>query len=137
MEKEKKEIWMEKLIRFINEYGHTNNCWPFQTCRIEPATEWNSSYLVLSRDDNWEWDWKDWHLEVPRLISKEYLFIKWLVENDKINWRKCLDLWYEISVIDEEWEDVDIMRTFDSYEQLLMYLSIQDNPIEFLVSILK
>ena len=71
------------------------------------------------------------------LISKHYPLIKWLVDNDKISWRKCSDLWYEIAVIDWVLEDVDIMRTFDDYEQLLMYLAIQDNPIEFLISILK
>ena len=54
------------------------------------------------------------------LISKKYWFIQWLVENDKID----LD---EFSTIDG----------FDDYECLLMWLAIDDNPIEFLVSILK
>jgi hypothetical protein len=76
-------------------------------------------------------------MDYIHLVSKSHGFIKWLVDNDKIAWRKCLDLWYEIAVIDKEGEDVDIMRTFDDYEQLLMYLAIQGNPIEFLVSILK
>jgi len=123
---------MDKLIRFINEYGHTSSCWPFETYRIEPATEWNSSYLVLSRDDNWEWDWKSWYLEVPRLISKEYWFIKWLVENDKIDrvqktkeFRLQIELddWYYWELW---WED-----------RLLMLLSISDTPIEDLISYLK
>lgn len=127
---------MDKLIRLINEYGHTNNCWPFQTCRIEPATKWESSYLVLSRDDNWEWDWKDWHLTITRLISKEYWFIKRLVEKDKIDTMKLEKIWYEKTVYGYDWQYREIVE-YSDYEALLMLLSIQDEPIEFLVSILK
>ena len=131
---------MEKLIRFINEYGHTSNCWPFETCRIEPATDYTSSYLVLSWDDNWEWDWKDWFLEIPRLISKEYWFIKWLVENDKID-KKKIDTRLVRNVeshYDEEWYWVE--NSYEDYsdtDTLLMLLSISDTPIEDLISYLK
>ena len=122
----KEKIWIEKLIELLNEYEREKIIH-----RTYYLVSW---YIMYKRDDGEEVDDKRTDLEI---ISKSYGFIKWLVDNDKINWRKCLDLWYEISVIDEEWEDIDVMRTFDSYEQLLMYLAIQDNPIEFLVSILK
>jgi len=131
---------MDKLIRFINEYGHTSSCWPFETYRIEPATDWISSYLVLSRDDNWEWDWKDWHLPVPRLISKEYGFIKRLVDNDKID-KKKIDTRLVKSV--ESHYDVDWWWVENSYEDysdidtLLMLLSISDTPIDLLCNLLK
>jgi hypothetical protein len=124
---------MEKLIELLNEYGHTSSCWPFETYRIEPATDYISSYLVLSRDDNWEWDWKDWHLPIPRLISKEYWFIKWLVENDKIDfhiwsrWEKYLE--YPI------WSD-NLDEVHD-YKDIIQRLSISDTPIEDLISYLK
>ena len=118
---------MEKLIRLINEYGKTGNCWPFETCRLEPATDYASSYLVLSWDDNWEWDWKDWHLEIPRLISKEYGFIWWLVENDKIDVEK------EIKNSELNWLHEHYFRE----DCLLMLLSISDTPIEDLISYLK
>ena len=125
---------MDKLIRFINKYGHTSSCWPFETYRIEPATDWISSYLVLSRDDNWEWDWKDWHLPIPRLISKEYGFIKWLVENDKIDFEPIMkkEIWY--------WRSVEWVRGYETYNlenALLMLLSISNSPIEDLISYLK
>jgi len=130
---------MEKLIRFINEYGKTGNCWPFQTYRIEPATDYTSSYLVLSWDDDRVWDWKDWFLEVPRLISKEYGFIWWLVENDKIDFdiansdiSKDIVLWRE-----PDFYDFMIYRRFLDEEKLLMLLSISDTPIDDLVSYLK
>lgn len=121
---------MDKFIRLINEYGYTSNCWPFETCRIEKGTDNIPSYLVLSRDDNWEWDWKDWHLEVPRLISKEYGFIKRLVDNDKIDfsrdWKYC-----EKSIEEFDW----LLRTDE--DSLIMILAIQDKPIDFLCEILK
>jgi len=52
--------------------------------------------------------------------TKEFWFIQRLVDNDKID----LD---EFSTID--W--------FDDYESLLMRLAIDDEPISFLISILK
>jgi len=127
-----KEIWMEKLIRFINEYGHTSNCWPFETCRIKLATEWNSSYLLLSRDDNWEWDWKKWMVSIPRLISKEYGFIKWLVENDKIDREQFYDKARKIIT------DFDLRWEYEwGCNEIIMLLSISDTPIEDLISYLK
>ena len=126
---------MDKLIRFINEYGHTSSCWPFETYRIEPATDWISSYLVLSRDDNWEWDWKDWHLPVPRLISKEYGFIKRLVENDKIDLWKIKKLYRKSN--ENSTHTYPILYDYSYDESLLMFLAIQDEPISFLISILK
>ena len=128
---------MEKLIRLINEYGHTSNCWPFEDCRIEPATEWNSSYLVLSRDDNWEWDWKDWHLEIPRLISKEYWFIKWLVENEKIDFSNIPSKILDMSLPKFIWGKIQYVFAITNLYWLLMLLAIQDNPIDFLCGILK
>ena len=53
------------------------------------------------------------------IISKKFGFIKRLVDNDKI----------DPSKIEIHW--------FSFYESVLMELSIQDNPIEFLISILK
>jgi hypothetical protein len=52
------------------------------------------------------------------LISKKYWFIKWLVENEKIDENKIFnDCWL--------------------YYSVLMKLAIQDEPIKFLISILK
>ena len=71
------------------------------------------------------------------LLSTEAMFIKWLVENEKIEWRKVIEK--EI----ESWLKLVRVKDFpnkvieEDKEELLMLLSIQDNPIEFLVSILK
>ena len=67
-------------------------------------------------------------------ISKGYLFIDWLVKEDKI-------AFYKVGQAENELEvDVNIYRSSfedDNYYWLLMILSIQDEPIEFLIDILK
>ena len=69
------------------------------------------------------------------VISKRFGFIYWLVENDKIDKKKInklikwQEVWYGYEVQEEEYYSI--------YESLLMLLSISDNPIEFLISILK
>ena len=63
------------------------------------------------------------------LLSTEAMFIKWLVDNDKIDLMK-LKKWIEDNKFYcAKWGKITNM--------LLMLLSIQDNPIEFLISILK
>ena len=75
------------------------------------------------------------------LISKKYWFIQWLVENEKIKseWIKPrADLVKEVSIIDRETKKPIWMKNqYTEVEQLLMLLSIQDEPLEFLASILK
>ena len=67
-----------------------------------------------------EWNWKNDLI----LISKSYWFIQWLVENEKVDFSN-IDFYF-------------LQREqYTKTESLLMLLSIQDNPIEFLVSILK
>ena len=105
-----KEIWMEKLIELLNEYEQEEWCWRLKYWKLH-----NKYY-----DD---YDQKD---EEIRLISKWYGFIKWLVENDKIDisklWKKS-DMWFGDKYTREE--------------SLLMLLSISDTPIEDLISYLK
>ena len=54
------------------------------------------------------------------------LFIDWLVNNEKINLNKIK----LFSIFNED-------RYYNAYQSILMALSISDNPIEFLISILK
>ena len=101
---------MEKLIELLNEY--------------------EEKY----RDFHFVWDWNEWRefteFEVAFIISKKFWFIKWLVENEKID----LESYCRITSVERKWEE-DVYR--DEVDSLLMLLSIQDEPIEFLVSILK
>ena len=64
-----------------------------------------------------------------RVISKKFWFIQWLVENEKIDFSWEWKLSSELVNLFE--------RKLDNAEWVIALLSIQDNPIEFLVSILK
>lgn len=82
---------------------------------------WNEIYLYTYAEDYWASQSRNITLDV---ISKSYGFIKWLVENDKIYAS-------EIMLDDRMW------TIYDKTDSTLMMLSIQDNPIDFLISILK
>jgi hypothetical protein len=72
--------------------------------------------------------------EVSWIISKKFWFIKWLVDNDKIDRDKIIEKSDFMPIVSNKvW---DFFQPTEEQE-LLMLLSIQDNPIEFLVSILK
>ena len=64
------------------------------------------------------------------IISLKGGFIKWLVENDKID----TESYCRITSIERKWEK-DVYR--DEVDSLLMLLAIQDEPIRFLCEILK
>ena len=102
-----KESWLTKLIELLNEYKWKEE-WTIE-CDV-PHNDWYSEYAYE-------------HEELI-IISKKYWFIKWLVENEKIKWDE------KFYLEDDEW-------LFGTYECLLMQLAIQDEPINFLISILK
>ena len=117
MEKKERKSWREKaeeiwkLLELLNEY------------------ETPRSWVVYKSYDDYDWFFYwvdcDWETEIAwsdsLIFSKKYWFIKWLVENEKI------DL--------DGYPDIDFFN--GDVNNLLMYLAIQDEPIEFLVSILK
>jgi hypothetical protein len=111
---------MEKLLELLNDYKpyiqsdgtHTDNFWWY-------VSQWHSAVFPK---EVW----------VERIISKEYGFIKRLVDNDKIDFIKVIQKkWH--------WEIDNIMLSMKEreYLELLMLLAISNEPIEFLISILK
>lgn len=108
-----KEIW--KLIELLNEYDswwdYDDYYWPYQYWQDRDAYIYGKYYLV----------------------SRDYWFIQWLVQNLKINVDELRKHWYITKTydLDEPWE------WYSYLDWLLMLLSIQDNPIEFLISVLK
>ena len=93
----KKEIW--KLLELLNEYQ--NKYIPDYPIRASEETI-NSGREIL--------------------ISKRYWFIKWLVENDKIDKSKVFSF---IDTADKPYEDI------------LCLLALSDEPISDLISFLK
>ena len=110
---------MEKLIELLNEYEK----------ELNTGLNWriDEKYWML-------WRWLNLMWVDQYLISKHYWFIKWLVENDKIDRDEI--------IINSDFMPIAFDRKWEKYEwseekQLLMLLSISDTPIEDLVSYLK
>ena len=111
---------MEKLIELLNECKPTVSC-----ANFKEHYEFIDDDIYLIRE------WMDGEEEqFPMYVCyKKGDFIKWLVDNDKIDLMK-LKKWIEDNKFYcAKWGKITNM--------LLMLLSIQDNPIEFLISILK
>jgi len=108
---------MEKLIELLNEYDGHNHWWDYE-----------EEDLDINKEEN----------SVLEIISKQFWFIKWLVEQDKIDRDNLQDgfRWY-IEKVYYRQNEINCTETYTKYEALLMLLSIQDEPIEFLISILK
>ena len=114
---------------------------------------WKLIELLNEFDKPLGWYYEDWVLDCKLnlyeymayewICSARYWFIKWLVENDKIDIdayktvysgdldkRKTLTMssgWDEFYQVTEHW----------AYESLLMLLSISNSPIDLLCSVLK
>ena len=106
---------MEKLVKLLNEYV------------------WQDSYWIDEFDNGafiaW-WDGDQCFID-EHIISKNFWFIKWLVENDKIN-TKQLNLQVFKSIFSADW------TVYVSYDEIvLMLLSISDEPIGLLIDMLK
>ena len=121
---------MEELIELLNEYEKD---WLNE---FEKYTErWYCERTKQILCGKWE---NNNELTPYEIISKQYWFIKWLVENEKIDLEKvingaywCFPIIY-IEYMQELYSDNESL-----YESLLMLLAIQDEPISFLISILK
>ena len=101
---------MEKLLELLNEY------------RTEKGERNLNEFEVSQTLDS---------------LNYLRLFIKWLVDNDKIDLEKLdekAERKPQYTFIDDDWRLW--FKLFEVYESLLMLLAIQENPIEFLCSVL-
>lgn len=120
---------MEKLIELLNEY----------------EKEVKKSEIVWSIDNDWDicsqtYEWVDYneytkYMNTSKLISKSFGFIKWLVENDKIDLWKIKKLYRKSN--EHSVHTYPIMYEYSDLENLLMLLSISSSPIDDLISYLK
>lgn len=131
---------MEKLLELLNEYEKE-----IKKSKFYEWEKWIIGATNLFRRDTRDEEWSHIYSDTADtyVISKKYGFIKWLVENDKIDTdayktvysgdldkRKTLTMssgWDEFYQVTEHWV----------YESLLMLISISDTPIDLLCSLLK
>ena len=100
---------MKKLIELLNEYEKT----------LEP---------------NLQIEWTEvWIKSTPEIvISKKFWFIKWLVENEKIDsWTR--NPLFITELVGEQEKQIP----YSFYEEMLIRLALSDTPIEDLISYLK
>lgn len=125
---------MEKLVKLLNEYhfSWTEYVWYYLD------EEDNRIYFRTKVVDKWLID--EQRISDERIISKKFWFIKWLVDNDKVEitniWRLPKKLYINndwITCVDDMCEDC----YYNVYESLLMLLTIKEDSIKFLVDILK
>ena len=133
----KEKIWIEKLAELLKEYSYENHDY-YWTLYVNWEFEWSVPWTDhdLSKEEMW-----------MVIKSKEYWFVKWIVQKDKINFNglpniftsiyaeKRDDIYYEIehnnySVLTEQY-------WVEHTNRLLMLLSISDTPIEDLISYLR
>ena len=136
---------MEKLIKLLNEYHHFNSdliyyWWDeecekfyFHTELPEKEKEKLRKAGIYNEEEDWvdeDWIWDEW------ICSKKFWFIEWLVDNNKIDRLTFCT----VETPSSKYEDFDLLPETpreDYTNILLMDLAIQDNPIKFLLSIIK
>ena len=126
----KEKIWMEKLIDLLNEFEKKE--------RKSEYYEWekwiwwpNNLFRRDTRDEEWSHLYSD--TADSYVISKKFWFIRWLCDNNKIN----TDIVYQKGFLAKTYDKDEAWECFEPYEEILMLLSISDEPIDFLCSILK
>lgn len=109
---------MNKLIELLNEYEAERH----KTSVIADIRKGEDrlSYLEMN-----------WNYSELLCISKRYEFIKRLVNNDKIDRDRTFK---ENWLFKMYFYDLEYVK---NYDKLIMWLSVEDNPIGFLISILK
>ena len=109
---------MEKLIELFKDY--VENYW---NDTKDPTIDIGVIY-------DWQWFYVGARFySDEKVLSKKFWFIKWLVDNDKINTESWPLYWFQ--------PIMNNRQPFTLYESLLMLLSISDTPIEDLISYLK
>ena len=122
---------MEKLIELLNEYQKGLNEKEENKRNYEMyERELKGDNICMNDlDDPYEWLNMYWWYAKARIISKQFWFIKRLVDNDKIDhekiksWELNWSKWYFETVQPEYF--------------VIMLLAISENPIEDLISYLK
>lgn len=117
---------MEKLVKLLNQYEREKEWLPedFEDYVIRDV-EWDD-IIQWSADPDARWYFNYY------IISKQYWFIKWLVDNNKINWWRIEN---NQDYAEYLWSSLPIEEY--GVEILLMLLSIADDPINYLCCLIR
>lgn len=118
---------MEKLLNLLNEYMFVDT----SVCEYLYNKDVETIY-VRTMLETGEID--DERVRDEWIISKRFGFIKWLVDNDKIDRDKVL---ISFAMTERDWLWNYYWHWVEDYQRILMLLSISDTPIDDLISYLK
>lgn len=117
--------WIEKLIELMNK--HLFEKWEkiiIKTYDTYSNPSWTFRGINLTKTK-----WPDYFVRWFELITKQYWFIQRLVQNDKIA--------YDRYIKEFRMKDFGKFYYMSKAEVVIANLSLQDKPVEFLISILK
>lgn len=132
-----KESWIAKLVELLNEYEiEREEKIDLFNDKEKPLWEWYKDCtgdLTFEPTDKNKLNWEafSWDTGYSVIISKSYGFIWRLVATDKIETRRL----ETVEIIPKFWWTIWKKAIWE--KRILMLLSIQENPIDYLVSILK
>ena len=113
---------MKKLLQLLNEFKEGK---PFQ------FIGYDEKYWMFDTNLN-----ADGNTSLPEetIICKKFWFVQWLADNDRIDYYKVGEIvdTYKWSLREKAYVVSDCV-----VESMLMILAIQDDPISFLLSVLK
>ena len=129
------EYW--KLIELLNE---AQNSWDWLFWhwvgnferKYYAKNHWRLTIDTLGYTDE---DYETYDYSDRDICGKDGGFIKWLVDNDKIDFKK--NKLQVLKDIDVRWEVIYDCTLFDKVDWVIMLLSISDTPIDDLISYLK
>lgn len=108
---------MEKLIILLNEFLDD---WQERVYACYSLEDWFDKFFHTKDGE--------WTIEESQIISKKFWFIEWLLKNDEIDYKKLIK---DIAFCE--------IRALNWWilSSLTMILSIEDDPIEYLISVLR
>ncbi len=122
--KVKEKVWIMKLIELLNEYEKENKSDLYYKFELE-----NWELYCYNDVSDVLWTMQD---EAMVICSKKFWFIKWLVENEKIDsWTR--NPLFITELVGEQEKQIP----YSFYEEMLIRLALSDTPIEDLISYLK
>ena len=110
------KIWIEKLIELLNEYVEETDFW-------DNLDEYNEAEIL--DEETLEVNWK--YHDIEYLYTKKFWFIEWLYNHKKMTLER-------LRISDLYWDINNWVWTVDN---IIMHLSISENPIDLLISLLK
>lgn len=121
----KKEEKYDLLIELLNQCMEERELVNYRFAWVE-----DSDFFLLVDSSEWLW--------YETVLSKRFWFIEWLLKKDHVDLKKMFDDWYCVPIPRWFVKEEDKLSEFEmTVDDIVMYLSIQNNPVQSLISILK